>query len=42
LHLNDFGLAKSSISYNERIQTTAGKNNGTVAYTAPEILNANG
>ena len=41
LHLNDFGLAKSSISNNERIVTSIGNNNGTIAYMAPEILNAN-
>jgi eukaryotic-like serine/threonine-protein kinase len=40
LHLNDFGLAKSSISHNDRITTTAGRNNGTIAYMAPEIHDA--
>ena len=40
LHLNDFGLAKSLISHNDWITTTAGRNNGTVAYLAPEIHDA--
>jgi serine/threonine protein kinase len=40
LHLNDFGLAKSNISHNDRITTTAGRNNGTIAYMAPEIHDA--
>jgi serine/threonine protein kinase len=40
LHLNDFGLAKSSSSYNDRITTTVGRKNGTIAYMAPEIHDA--
>jgi serine/threonine protein kinase len=40
LHLNDFGLGKSNISYNDRIKTTIGRNNGTIAYVAPEIHDA--
>ena len=40
LHLNDFGLAKSTISHNDRITTTTGRNNGTIAYMAPEIHDA--
>jgi hypothetical protein len=30
LHLNDFGLAKSSISDSDRISTTAGWINGSI------------
>jgi serine/threonine protein kinase len=37
LHLNDFGLAKSNKSYNDRITTTVGRNKGTIAYMAPDI-----
>jgi serine/threonine protein kinase len=40
LHLNDFGLAKSSSLYNDRIKTTVERNNGTIAYMAPEIHDA--
>jgi len=40
LHLNDFGLAKSSISNYDRISTTTGRNNGTIAYMAPKIHDA--
>jgi serine/threonine protein kinase len=40
LHLIDFGLAKSSISHNDRITTTACRNNDLIAYMAPEIHDA--
>jgi serine/threonine protein kinase len=40
LHLNDFGIAKSSIIDENRIKTTAGHNPGTTEYMAPEIINA--
>ena len=41
LHLNDFGTAKSSIIDESRIlNTSINTNTGTVAYMAPEILNA--
>ena len=40
LYLNDFGLAKSSISDNDRISTTTGRNNGCTYYMAPEIHDA--
>jgi eukaryotic-like serine/threonine-protein kinase len=40
LYLSDFGLAKSSISHDDRISTTTGRNNGTISYMAPEIHDA--
>jgi serine/threonine protein kinase len=40
LYLNDFGIAKSSISDNGRINTSSGNNLGVIEYTPPEILNA--
>jgi len=40
LHLNDFGTAKSSIVDKNRIDTSIDTKPGTVAYMAPEILNA--
>ena len=41
LHLNDFGTAKSSIIDEKRIHNTSiDTKPGTVAYMAPEILNA--
>jgi serine/threonine protein kinase len=42
LHLNDFGIAKSSIfDYeNDRIPTLPGYNPCVIEYTPPEILNA--
>ena len=40
LHLNDFGIAKSSIIDENRIKTTTGHNHGTTEYMAPEIINA--
>ena len=40
LHLNDFGIAKSSISDNDRIATSSGNNPGVIEYTPPEIFNA--
>jgi serine/threonine protein kinase len=40
LHLNDFGTAKSSIVDKNRIVTSVDAKTGTVAYMAPEILNA--
>jgi serine/threonine protein kinase len=40
LHLNDFGIAKTISSDNNRINTTTGNNNGSLNYMAPEILNA--
>jgi serine/threonine protein kinase len=40
LHLNDFGTAKSFIIDKNRIDTSIDTKPGTVAYMAPEILNA--
>jgi serine/threonine protein kinase len=40
LHLNDFGTAKSSIVDQNRIDTSIDTKPGTVAYSAPEILDA--
>jgi len=40
LHLNDFGIARSSIAETKRINTTTGNNQGSLYYIAPEILNA--
>jgi len=40
LHLNDFGIAKSTAFDQKRINTTTGNNNGSLYYMAPEILNA--
>ena len=40
LHLNDFGLAKNTLSDYERLTTTTGNAKGTYLYMAPEIINA--
>jgi serine/threonine protein kinase len=40
LHLNDFGIARSSNSDHNRINTTTGRAIGSPLYLAPEILNA--
>jgi serine/threonine protein kinase len=40
LYLNDFGIAKTSISDNGRITTSSGCYPGVIEYTPPEIFNA--
>ena len=40
LHLIDFEIAKSSINDEDRLNTTTGRNLGTLAYMAPEIVSA--
>jgi serine/threonine protein kinase len=40
LHLNDFGLAKKTISDHARLTSSIGAIKGTVEYLAPEILNS--
>ena len=40
LHLNDFGLAKKTISDIARLTSSIGAIKGTVEYLAPEILNS--
>jgi serine/threonine protein kinase len=40
LHLNDFGLAKKTISDQARLTSSIGAIKGTVEYLAPEILDS--